>query len=53
MVKCSFCAKEIPMGTGFVVFKKTGVGLNFCSRKCQKNHSMGRNPKNYKWATKA
>ena len=50
MVKCVFCGKDIAMGKGFVLFKKTGQAFNYCSRKCQRNHAMGRNPKNYKWA---
>ncbi len=53
MAKCSFCGKDIPLGTGFTLFKKTGESLSFCSRKCSVNHSMKRNPKNYKWASGA
>ena len=50
MVKCSFCSKDIRIGTGFMLFKKTGQALNYCSRKCMRNQSMGRNPRNFKWA---
>ncbi|MEM4255615.1 MAG: hypothetical protein QXR53_04810 [Candidatus Norongarragalinales archaeon] len=51
MAKCVFCGKDIALGTGFVFVKKTGQSLNFCSRKCQRNLLMGRNPKNYRWAS--
>ncbi|HIH20550.1 TPA: 50S ribosomal protein L24 [Candidatus Micrarchaeota archaeon] len=53
MVKCTFCSKEIHIGTGFVIFKKSGQALNYCSRKCMRNLEMGRNPRNYKWSSPA
>ncbi len=36
-MKCSFCGKEIPKGTGIMYVQKTGKILYFCSRKCEKN----------------
>jgi large subunit ribosomal protein L24e len=49
MPACSFCRKEIPVGEGVIFYRKDGTGLRFCSRKCEKNHAMGRNPKKLKW----
>ena len=50
MAKCVFCSKEITLGSGFVVFKKSGQASNYCSRKCLRNNTMKRNPRNFKWA---
>lgn len=36
-MKCSFCSKEIKLGTGKQLIKDDGKTLNFCSRKCEKN----------------
>jgi large subunit ribosomal protein L24e len=50
MVKCSFCGKEIPKGTGKMLIKNDGKILYFCSRKCEKNMiELGRDPKKVKW----
>lgn len=49
MVNCSFCTKTVSIGTGVTVFKRTGASLHFCSRKCAKNHEMGRAPRKFKW----
>ncbi|MFH1056590.1 MAG: 50S ribosomal protein L24 [Candidatus Micrarchaeota archaeon] len=53
MAKCSFCGKQIAMGTGFSLFKKTGETLNYCSRKCRRNQALKRNPRKFKWASGA
>lgn len=35
--KCSFCGREIELGTGKSLVKKDGTLFNFCSTKCEKN----------------
>ena len=37
MVKCNFCNKSIPRGTGKMIVKIDGKVLNMCSMKCEKN----------------
>jgi large subunit ribosomal protein L24e len=49
LVKCSFCGSKIAPGTGKMVVLKTGATRYFCSRKCEKNWKMGRDPKKIKW----
>lgn len=52
-MKCSFCKKEIPKGTGKMLVKNDGKILHFCSNKCDKNMiKLKRKPKNITWATK-
>jgi len=51
-MKCSFCDKNIKEGTGKMFVKNDGTIYYFCSRKCEKNMNMGRNPKKMKWAKK-
>ena len=36
-MKCTFCGKDIPEGTGKIYVKKDGKVFNFCSLKCEKN----------------
>ncbi len=48
-MKCSFCNKTIKAGTGKMFVKTDGTIYNLCSRKCEKNLLMGRNPKKLKW----
>jgi len=36
-MKCTFCGKEIPKGTGILYAKKEGTVSYFCSSKCKKN----------------
>jgi large subunit ribosomal protein L24e len=49
-MKCSFCGKEIPKGTGKMLIKNDGKILYFCSRKCEKNMIiLKRDPKKIKW----
>ncbi len=36
-MKCHYCNKEIPEGTGILFVKKDGTSYNFCSSKCEKN----------------
>ena len=35
-MKCSFCSKDIPRGTGMQYVQKDGRIFYFCSSKCQK-----------------
>jgi len=50
MVKCKFCGKEIPPGTGKLFIKNDGKSLNFCSNKCEKNmFKLGRKSRETKW----
>ncbi|MEM5835056.1 MAG: 50S ribosomal protein L24 [Candidatus Aenigmatarchaeota archaeon] len=52
MPKCSFCSKEIEIGKGKVLIKNSGKQFWFCSRKCERSYEMGRDPRNFKWASK-
>ena len=47
--KCSFCGETIERGTGKFLVKRDGTAQWFCSRKCEKNHSMGRSPIKTRW----
>lgn len=47
---CSFCGKEIEIGTGKMFVKRDGKVFYFCSRKCEKNMiELKRNPRKLKW----
>ena len=48
-MKCSFCGKAIPKGTGKMFVKKSGEILYWCSSKCEKNYKLGRRAKKLKW----
>ena len=49
-MKCDFCGKEIPYGTGKLFVKKDGKKINFCSSKCEKNMlKLGRKPLKVSW----
>ena len=50
MVKCDFCGKIIPKGTGKMFVKKDGKILHFCCSKCEKNLlKLKRKPREFKW----
>jgi len=49
VVKCSFCGETIKPGTGKMLVLKSGVIKYFCSRKCERNWKLGRDPKKLKW----
>jgi large subunit ribosomal protein L24e len=49
---CSYCNQKIEPGTGLMLAKTTGKTFWFCSRKCEKNFSMGRDSKKRTWITK-
>lgn len=52
-MKCSFCKKDIPKGTGKIFVKNDGKIFHFCSNKCDKNMlKLGRKPADQKWVTK-
>ncbi len=42
----------MPIGAGVTLFKRDGSTLNYCSRKCEKNFKMKRNPLKFKWTQK-
>jgi large subunit ribosomal protein L24e len=48
-MKCTFCGKEIPRGTGLIFIKKDGSRADYCSRKCDRNAGMGRKPRKTRW----
>lgn len=51
MPKCSFCSKQLPVGTGVMYIEKTGKIFYFDTKKCEKNLlKLGRDPRNFKWA---
>ena len=51
MVKCTFCANDIPKGTGKIYVKADGKILNLCSMKCEKNAlKLKRKAITIKWA---
>src|SRR3989338_973441 len=52
MAACSYCGMEIHLGTGVLVYRRDGSSQNFCSRKCEHYHLMGRNPAKLKWTAK-
>ncbi len=50
MVKCSFCGRDIPKGTGKLFVKKEGTAFYFCSNKCEKNLlKLKRSRRKTKW----
>ena len=49
-MKCSYCEKEIKLGTGKMFVLKTGKAINFCSNKCEKNQlKLKRTARKFKW----
>jgi large subunit ribosomal protein L24e len=49
MAKCSFCGNKLELGTGKMFVSTSNKIFYFCSKKCEKNWEMGRNPKKLKW----
>lgn len=50
-MKCTFCGKEIPPGTGKMYIKKDAKIFYFCSKKCEKNLlKLKRKPNVTKWS---
>ncbi len=52
MPTCSFCGCTYEDGTGFTLFKKDGTAIRYCSRKCERNTELKRNPTKFKWTQK-
>ena len=49
-MKCTFCEKIVPKGTGKEYVKNDGKMYYFCSSKCQKNMlKLKRDSKKLKW----
>lgn len=49
-MKCTFCEKEFPIGTGKMYIKKDGKKSYFCSSKCEKNAlTLKRKKRKVKW----
>ena len=49
--KCSFCSREISLGTGLVYIKNDGTSLRFCTSKCRKNMlQLKRVSRHLKWS---
>jgi len=51
-MKCTFCGKEIPRGTGIMLITKAAKVSYFCSSKCEKNTLLKRNPAKTRWTEK-
>ena len=50
MAKCTFCGKEIEIGTGTLYIKDDSKMFNFCTLKCKKNHlKLKRTPVHTRW----
>lgn len=49
-MKCSFCSRVIKSGTGKMFVKNDGTIYYWCSKKCEKNFLMRRDPRKLKWA---
>ncbi|NUN11152.1 hypothetical protein HUU53_00725 [Candidatus Micrarchaeota archaeon] len=43
-MKDSYTGKEIPLGSGFTLYKKDGTPLHFLNQKSYKNFLMKRKP---------
>jgi len=53
-MKCTFCEKTIPLGTGKIYVLKGGKTYRFCSLKCQKNMlKLKRKAREQKWVSKS
>jgi len=51
--KCTFCGKEISLGSGTMHVKNDGSIFWFCSSKCRKNTlDLKRDYRKYKWSRK-
>ena len=49
--KCVFCKYPAELGKGSTLFTKDGSPTYYCSRKCERNAEMKRNPRKKKWAS--
>ncbi|WP_435332698.1 50S ribosomal protein L24e [Haloarchaeobius sp. TZWWS8] len=46
---CEYCGDDITPGTGTMFVHVDGTTVHFCSSKCEKNASLGREPRDLKW----
>lgn len=51
-IKCSYCKKLMPNGTGKLFVRKDGTIYYLCSSKCQNNMKLGRLPRKLSWIKK-
>ncbi|MBI2184884.1 MAG: 50S ribosomal protein L24e [Thaumarchaeota archaeon] len=48
--KCTFCGKDVRLGTGVMLVRNDGSTQYYCSSKCRKNSlHLKRDPRKYKW----
>ena len=52
MPRCTFCKTNYEFPRGVTVVQRDGTAKHFCSSKCRKNSTMGRDNKRTKWVTK-
>ncbi len=53
MPKCSFCSRDIEIGTGVTLIRSDGKIFRFDSRKCEKSMmKFGRDPRDVNWVKK-
>jgi ribosomal protein L24E len=52
MPTCSYCKKNYSAHKGLTVFTLDGKTINYCSSKCRKNNSLGRDAKKVNWVRK-
>lgn len=51
MAKCTFCGRQMELGTGKMYVRKDGKILYFCSSKCEKNQlKLGRKFLETRWS---
>ncbi|WP_435358305.1 50S ribosomal protein L24e [Haloarchaeobius sp. DFWS5] len=46
---CEYCGDDITPGTGTMFVHTDGTTVHFCSAKCEKNASLGREPRELEW----
>jgi len=49
MPACSFCKENYEIPRGLTLILNDGKILSFCSKKCQRNHELKRDPKKTNW----
>ncbi len=53
MPVCSFCRRNFKDPRGLTVFTFDGRAIHFCSSKCRKNTSLGRDGRKTNWVKKS
>ncbi|MDI6806807.1 MAG: 50S ribosomal protein L24 [Candidatus Aenigmarchaeota archaeon] len=51
-MRCSFCNRELPKGSGKMFVRSSGEILYFCRARCQSYYFMKRKVKKLKWVKK-